>query len=163
MESLVWCKTNKVPLVIGSTGQSGTQMKEIENASKSIAIFKAGNFSVGIKNLKNALKSLIINDAQEITIFEKHHKNKKDAPSGTAKEIAEYIGKKFNKPVNIIFERGGKEIGTHSVDIYYENEVVSISHKVFSRDAFADGVRKAVDFMIGCKVAGLYSMEDIKF
>ena len=71
-----WCKTRKVPLIIGSTGQNAEQMKSILNASKETPIFMAGNFSMGANNLKQALKSLITQDAQDVIIFEKHHKTK---------------------------------------------------------------------------------------
>lgn len=157
-----WCKQRKIPLIIGSTGQNTKQMESILSASKATPIFMAGNFSVGANNLKSALKNLITQDAQDVIIFEKHHKTKKDAPSGTAKEIAKFITHNFNIEPNIVFERGGKEIGTHLVDIYYENELVTIEHKAFSRQAFADGVMKAVKFMQKVTKSGFYSMEDIK-
>ncbi len=156
-----WCKNNKVPLIIGSTGQTPEQNEKIREASKIIPIFKAGNFSVGIMALKNALSSLINSSTQDIVVFEKHHKNKKDAPSGTAKEIAEIIWDNFNITPSVIFERGGIEVGTHSVDIYYKNEVLSISHRAFSREAFADGVMLAVDFILSTTCAGLYGMADL--
>ncbi len=163
VDSAKWCAEKKVPLIIGSTGQSESQMNEIIELSKFVPILKAGNFSIGVNNLKKSLKKLITKDAQDITIFEKHHKNKKDAPSGTAKEIAGFIMQNFNIKPNVIFERGGKEIGEHIVSVYYENEVVSIKHKVFSREAFADGVLKAVLIIKNIKNSGLYSLEDINF
>ena len=63
----------------------------------------------------------------------------------------------------MICERGGKEIGTHTVDCYFDNEMVSITHKAFSRDAFADGVKKTVAWMFGGekKQNKLYSFDEI--
>ena len=156
------CTKNKIPLIIGTTGHDEKELLEIKNASKFIPVFKAGNFSTGMQNLKNSLKNLITIDTQDVIIFEKHHRNKKDAPSGTAKEIEQFITNKFNIEPSVIYERGGKEIGTHIIDIYYENEVVSVSHQAFSRIAFAEGVKKAVEFMINVKDNGLYGMADIK-
>ena len=158
-----WCAEKNIPLVIGSTGQSDLQMKEILNASKRVPIFIAGNFSVGIKNLKRALEKIVTKDAKDVIVFEKHHRSKKDAPSGTAKEIVKVITDKFGVVANVVFERGGKEIGTHTVDVYYEDEVITISHKVFSREAFAGGVKRAVEYMQKVKKSGLYTMEDINF
>lgn len=156
------CAQKNIPLVIGSTGQTEEQLDEIKEASTFVPILMAGNFSMGVSCLKNALDALIIKDAQDIVVFEKHHREKKDAPSGTAKEIAHFIEQNFNKAVGVIFERGGKELGTHVVDIYYENEVVSLSHTVFSREAFVQGVKKAVEFVLDCKNNGLYGMQDVK-
>ena len=156
------CARRKIPLIIGSTGQDENELNEIKKASEQIIVLMAGNFSLGICLLKNALTSLITNNVQDIVIFEKHHKDKKDAPSGTAKEIKHFIENNFNMSSDVVFERGGKEIGTHVVDIYYENEVISLSHRAFSRNAFVDGLKKAIKFVLGSEKSGFYNMHDVK-
>ena len=161
VESALWCKKNAVPIIIGSTGQSAMQMKQLCEVSKSVPVFKAGNFSAGIQFLKNSIFNFVNSEVQDVVVFEKHHKEKKDAPSGTAIEISDYILNNFKIKPSVIYERGGKEIGTHSVDIYYKNEVITITHKAFSREAFVDGVKKAIIFMQKTKINGLYSMENI--
>lgn len=141
-----FCAKNNIPLIIGTTGQSEYEMNQIKSASKKTKIIISSNFSLGIfiiKQLISKLKYLLKNQVCDITIIEKHHKNKLDSPSGTALMIKNEIqnalkDEKFS--LNILSERGGKEIGTHQIDIYFGDELISLSHKAFSRDAFVDGV-----------------------
>lgn len=163
VHSAVWCKENGVPLIIGATGQSESDLKQIEEASKFVPIVLAQNFSEGLVLMKKALKSLITNETEDVIIFEKHHKEKKDSPSGTAKNLKQFIGEFYAGDIQMICERGGKEIGTHTVDCYFDNEMVSITHKAFSRDTFADGVKKTVAWMFGGekKQNKLYSFDEI--
>lgn len=160
--SAVWCKKNKVPLIIGSTGQTDTQMKIIKDCSNVVPVLKAENFSFGLVLFKNALKSIICESVEDLIIFEKHHREKKDSPSGTAINLKKYIEKMYDKNIQMLSLRGGKEIGTHTVDCYFENEMLSITHKAFSRDAFADGVVVAVNWMLKTtRQNRLYSFDEI--
>lgn len=161
--SAAWCKENGVPLIVGATGQNESELAEIENASKFVAVVLAQNFSEGLVLMKNTLKCIITKKAENVIIFEKHHKAKKDAPSGTAKNLKQFIGEFYAGDIQMIFERGGKEIGTHTVDCYFDNEMIGITHKAFSRDAFADGVKKTADWLFDGekKQSGLYSFDDI--
>ena len=154
-----WCSKNNKKLIIGATGQTDKQKRKILKASENIPIVMAGNFSVGIARLKRALKEMIKSDVQNISIIEKHHKDKKDRPSGTALEIKDYVKKLINKPVQISAIRGGQEIGTHEIDIYYESEVIRVSHQAFSREAFVRGVELSIERIKNQSRAGLYEFK----
>ena len=161
VESAVWCAKHKVPLIVGSTGQTNFQKDEILKASEKTPILIAGNFSVGILLLKKLLKTVDFELVEDIVIFEKHHKNKKDKPSGTALELENLIRSKTSRHADVLVERGGKEIGTHKIDLYFENELISIKHQAFSRECFTDGVLLAVEFMFQQKERKLFSFEDV--
>ena len=91
-----------------------------------------------------------------IYLIEKHHKHKKDFPSGTSKTIKEII----NYPINILEIKSGEIIGTHELDIYFENERLSLFHEAFSRRAFVDGVIQAVNIIKTLPI-GLYNRENL--
>ncbi len=156
-----WCAENKVNLIIGATGQTIQHLQQIKFASRKTAILKAGNFSIGIAKLKNCLKYIFDGSENQVVVFEKHHKNKLDKPSGTALELVENIKKTINVPVDVLCERLGSEVGEHTVKVCYKNEVISLSHKAYSRVAFADGVLLAVSFMLKISGVGLYNFESV--
>ena len=156
-----FCSHNKIPLIIGATGQTGDELEEIKKHSKFIPIMIESNFSIGIQKIKNVIKALADESLESVTIYEKHHCQKKDKPSGTAISLDNYIKDNCSVTPQILSQRGGKEIGTHEIFFYYENEVVTISHQAFSRDAFADGVVLATDFMLQKIEPKLYKFCDI--
>lgn len=156
-----WCAENKVNLIIGATGQTNQHLQQIKSASGKTAILKAGNFSIGIAKLKNCLKYIFDGSENQVVVFEKHHKNKLDKPSGTALELVENIKKTTSAPVDVLCERLGSEVGEHTVKVCYKNEVISLSHKAYSRVAFADGVLLAVSFMLKISGVGLYEFESV--
>lgn len=156
-----WCAENKVKLIIGATGQSKEQLEQIKNASRKTAILKAGNFSIGIAKIKTCLKHIFDGSETQVVVFETHHKNKLDKPSGTALELVNDVQKTTNVPVDVLSERIGCEVGEHIVKVCFENEVVSLSHKAYSRVAFADGVLLAVSFMLKFSGVGLYDFESV--
>lgn len=141
-----FCAKNKIPLILGTTGQTKSQLKKIERCGRQTKIVMSSNFSMGICIIKSLLKNLkdsLKNQKCDITIFEKHHSQKIDSPSGTAlllKNEIEQLFDRKNITLNILSERGGKEIGTHTIDIYFGDELISLSHKAFSRQAFCEGV-----------------------
>lgn len=161
VQTAIWCKEHKTKLIIGATGQSQSELKIIEEASKQIPIMKAGNFSQGIVFLKKMLKIMHNKDIENISIIEMHHKQKKDSPSGTAIELAKTIETELGIKPDIFAVRGGEEIGTHEIKIYFGSEVLTISHQAFSRNAFAQGVMLAAKFMLKTNQSGLYSFDDL--
>lgn len=156
-----WCRKNKIPLIVGSTGQNDLQMKFIEDASKVVPVVVAGNFSLGILCMKKMLEEMSYLDIEDVCIFEKHHKHKKDSPSGTSLEIEKVVRERLGISPQMLSLRGGCEVGTHSVSLYFGDECVEISHKAFSRKAFARGVVLAVGVMAKLEGSGLYSFEDV--
>jgi 4-hydroxy-tetrahydrodipicolinate reductase len=151
-------------LVIGTTGYSSEQRRVIEKAGKSLPIVFASNFSVGV----NALFSLtrkaaeILGSEFDLEIVETHHRMKKDAPSGTAKTLAEILrrARKLNDQVAIQSIREGDVVGDHTVSFAGPGERLELTHRASSREIFARGALRAAQWIIG-KPAGLYSMQDV--
>lgn len=160
VNSAKFCAKTKVPLIIGSTGQTDDEMKVIKMASSKTAILKSGNFSIGIAIVKKLISIILKEEIDDVTILEKHHKSKKDSPSGTAIELASLIKQK-NQNLQILSQRGGKEVGIHEIDFYFKDEKITLSHQAFSRQAFADGVFLAVNYILSVNKAGFYSMQNI--
>jgi 4-hydroxy-tetrahydrodipicolinate reductase len=152
------------PLVIGTTGHSVKQKQAIEEAAKSLPIVFASNFSVGV----NALFALadraakILGDEFDIEIVETHHTRKKDAPSGTAKTLAEILKKarKSASEIPIQSIREGDVVGEHTVNFSGPGEQLELVHHARSRETFAKGALRAAEWVIG-KPAGLYDMQDV--
>jgi len=166
-----------IPAVIGTTGFSEEQIKKIGEFSKKIPVVFSPNMSKGVNLLfslsETASRKL---PGYEVEIVEAHHNRKKDAPSGTAKKIAEIINE--GKNFNVIYGREGntgarkkEEIGIHAVragDIVGEHTVIfagpgecfELVHKAYSRNCFAQGAIDAAKWLIG-KSPGLYTMSDV--
>lgn len=161
VQSAKFCLEKQVPLIVGSTGQTQDEISEIKKVASVAPLVISANFSIGIMILKYLIKKMtqFCTFFEDVVIFEKHHKLKKDAPSGTAKEIQKMIFDHYKTDTNVICERGGKEVGTHLIDFYLEDEVFSIEHRAFSRKAFADGV-KLVALNIFEKEKGFYEFSD---
>ena len=176
---LAYAKKNDVPIVLASTGFTAEQLEEIKEASKSVAIFRTANFSLGVNLIcelvKKAAKTL--GEGFDIEIVEKHHNQKVDAPSGTALMLAEsanaafddakpymngrsgIVGKRGNE-IGIHAVRGGTIVGEHEVLFCGEDEIITISHSARSKKVFAAGAIKAAKWLVG-KSAGMYDMKDI--
>lgn len=162
--SAKFASKNKIPLIVGSTGQNQTQLNEIFELCKNIPYLICANFSIGIELLKNAINEIVRVDLTDICIFEKHHNSKKDSPSGTAIALKNYIlshTSKTNNDIQMLSLRGGKEFGTHTISFYFEDELIELSHTAFSRNAFACGVAVAVKFMVGEIESKKYTFEEI--
>jgi 4-hydroxy-tetrahydrodipicolinate reductase len=169
-------------MVIGTTGFSSADMKEIAPLAKKIPCVIASNMSLGVNLLLKVLQDVArtLGDDYDIEIVEAHHRLKKDAPSGTALKMAQVIADAVNRNLDdvavyarkgIIGQRTKKEIGIQTVragDIVGEHTVlfgglgerIEITHKASSRDTFARGALKAASWLSG-KPAGLYDMQDV--
>jgi|SRR6266403_2000064 len=167
------------PLVIGTTGHSAEQRGMIENVAQSVPVVLASNFSVGV----NALFWLTRRAAEllgrefDLEIVEMHHRMKKDAPSGTAKTLAEILqkarktekvrhgregnlGERDPSEIGIHSIRGGDAVGDHTVVFAGPGERLELTHRASSRETFAKGALRAARWIIG-KPAGLYNMQDV--
>lgn len=151
------------PIVIGTTGHSSAQRELIEKTAQSVPIVFASNFSVGV----NALFALARQAGEilcgfDVAIVEAHHKSKKDAPSGTAKTLAEILkrARRSQRDVPIESIREGEITGEHSVVFTGEGERLELIHRAASRGIFARGALRAAQWIIG-KPAGLYSMQNV--
>ena len=172
----------KKKVVIGTTGFTRTQEKQIKNFSKEIPILKAGNMSLGVNLLMylTEIASKSLNDKYLSKIFEVHHKHKKDYPSGTAlmlakgiadgknKNLYNLIGRKFlnkksfpyGKKINFSSLRKGEIIGEHEVKFSSGKEIITLNHEAFDRALYSDGALEAAIWLMK-KKPGLYSMRDL--
>lgn len=177
---LSYCKMNSVPVVIATTGYSDEERAQITSAASQIPVFFTFNMSLGINLLAELAKKAtqILGGQFDIEIVEKHHNQKKDAPSGTAIMLAEAINEELNNTGKLVYDRhsvrkprGKDEIGMHSVrggtivgehEIIFagHDEVITLSHSAQSREVFAVGAVNAAVFLSG-KPAGLYAMSDL--
>ena len=170
------------PLVMGTTGQSNEERALLEKASKSLPIVFSPNFSVGV----NALFWLTRKTAEmlgqdfDLEIMEVHHRLKKDAPSGTARKLAEVlcevrkldyaknvahgrqglIGERSAAEIGVHSIRGGDAVGDHTVSFIGRGERLELTHRASSRETFAAGALRAARWIVR-RQAGLYSMEDV--
>ena len=152
------------PLVIWTTGHSPEQCRLIENAAQSLPIVFASNFSVGVNVLfwltRKAAERLGRDFSAEIV--ETHHKMKKDAPSGTAKTLAEVLkaAQKIRNEIPIQSIREDDVVGEHTVIFSGPAERLELTHRAANREIFARGALRAGKWIMG-RPAGLYSMQDV--
>ncbi len=178
LNALEYSLKHQIPFVSGTTGLSKSTIKKMKECSKTIPIFYSSNMSIGINSILNLLDNLkdILNDRKrDIEIIEYHHNQKKDAPSGTALLIAEKISRITKRPINKNFEisyprkdeirihslRIGEIYGYHKIIISGNGETIEISHSALSRETFANGVIKAIKFIMD-KKNGLFSFSDVE-
>ena len=178
---LSYCKMNNVPAVIATTGYTDEERVQITAASEQIPIFFTFNMSLGINLLAELAKKAaqILGDRNfDIEIVEKHHNQKKDAPSGTAIILAEAINEEIGNRDHYVYDRhsvrkprdkneigmhsvrGGTIVGEHEIIFAGHDEVITLSHSAQSREVFAVGAVNAAVFLSG-KPAGLYAMSDL--
>lgn len=169
------------PLVIGTTGHTDEEKAAIVEASQSIPIVFASNYSVGVNTLFwLTRKATRILQGYDIEIVEMHHHHKLDAPSGTARTLAEIaceetgldykqdvmhgreglVGARPQRQIGMHSLRGGDVVGDHTVIYATEGERVELSHKASSRMTFAGGAVRAA-LWLADKPAGLYTMQDV--
>ncbi len=138
------------------------KIREIKKAATKIPVVFSPNMSIGV----NVLFSIIPEIAKKlgadysVEIVEAHHKAKKDAPSGTAKKMAELIAQATKRQVPTHTIRLGDIFGDHTIVFCGNSERIEIKHQAHSRDLFAVGALKAAKW-IAQKPAGLYSMQDV--
>ena len=156
--------TNGKSLVIGTTGHSQEQRAIIEKAARSVPVVFTSNFSVGVNVLfwlaRKAADFLGSDFSAEI--IETHHRMKKDAPSGTAKTLAEILrtAQKSQPEIPIRSIREGDVVGEHSVMFSGPCERLELTHCAASREIFARGALRAAKWIVG-KPPKLYSMQDV--
>lgn len=154
--------TAKVPLVIGTTGFTETQLNKIRAYSAKHPVLLAPNMSLGMNVMQNILKSL--GDLKTLgftaVLSETHHRHKKDAPSGTALSLKGTLGQTGFSDIQINVTRAGAEKGLHRVTFYSDEEELSIEHRVVDRSVFAKGALLGAAFLLD-QQPGLYSYDDV--
>lgn len=176
------CVKHNTKCVIGTTGFSEQGKQAIQAASQQVAIVFAPNMSVGVnatlKLLNMAAK--LLNEGYDVEVFEAHHRNKVDAPSGTALAMGETVAAAWGKNLNDIADwarhgdtgaretgkigfsvlRGGDIVGDHTVYFCGTGERIEISHRSSSRATYAQGSLRAARYLAR-KEFGLFDMQDV--
>lgn len=176
------CAEHGKPLVIGATGHTDTDTFEIQGQKSKIPIVLASNFSTGVNTLFWLTRKAaeILGADFDLEVIEMHHRLKKDAPSGTAKTLAEIlaevrqqkladvarhgregvVGARTASEIGVHSLRGGDVVGEHTVVFATPGERVELTHKASSRDTFANGALRAARWVVKQK-PGLYDMQDV--
>lgn len=169
-------------LVLGTTGLSEAEAAEVEKFSRKIAIVRSGNFSLGVNLIAGLVEEAArrLPDEYDIEIFEAHHRDKIDAPSGTALMLGRAaaagrgcdlegravrardgaVGPRRAGDIGFSVMRGGGMVGEHRVVFAGDDEIVEIAHRAIDRGLFARGAVAAAKWALG-RPAGLYSMRDV--
>jgi 4-hydroxy-tetrahydrodipicolinate reductase len=176
------CAKHQKALVIGTTGQTDTDTFEVMLRKAHIPIVWASNFSTGVNTLFWLTRKAaeILGPDFDLEIVEMHHRTKKDAPSGTAKSLAEiladvrklqlekaarygrtgFVGERSALEIGIHSVRGGDVVGDHTVIFANTGERLELTHKASSRDTFANGALRAALWVVKQK-PGVYNMQDV--
>jgi len=178
------CRERRVAMVIGATGHNEALERRIIEAATVIPIVQAANFSVGVNTILRWVGKLAadLGTGYDIEIVETHHRNKLDAPSGTALSLADALRKPSRDRVEagsgLVFGRQGKtgvrpvgEIGIHAVrmgevvgqhEVHFSGpgETITIKHVAESRTMFAVGALRAAEWVSG-RPPKLYGMRDV--
>jgi 4-hydroxy-tetrahydrodipicolinate reductase len=180
MAVLPLCLERQIPLVVATTGHTAAQKAEIEGAAHHTAILMAPNMSLAV----NVLLKLVSQAAQllkgrgfDVEILERHHRFKKDSPSGTALQIARVIQEGMGQTElrhgreGLVGERPGHEIGVHAIRVGDNvgehtiifstlGETMELTHRAHARDCYARGALQAAKFLAG-RPPGRYTMNDV--
>ncbi len=182
MSNIDACVEHGVALVIGTTGLAAEEYAALKRAAGSIALLYGRNMSVGV-NLLSALARLTgqaLGADYDVEINETHHRDKIDAPSGTAIQFGESVadGRGVELDTVAVYERhgigedrapgsigfssvrAGSIVGDHTVMFAADEEVIELRHRALDRSVFARGALRAAAWVAGQK-AGYYSMSDV--
>ncbi|MET4696065.1 4-hydroxy-tetrahydrodipicolinate reductase [Endozoicomonas lisbonensis] len=176
------CREHGKSIVIGTTGLNDEQKARLQEVGRDISIVFASNMSVGVNLVFKLLETAarIMDEDADIEIIEAHHRNKVDAPSGTALTMGEIVadavgrdlkqcaiygrqgvtGVREHETIGFSTIRAGDVIGDHTVLFASEGERVEITHKASNRVIYARGALRAVRWLAD-RPAGLYSMQDV--
>lgn len=179
MELVGFCCRRRIPLVVGTTGFERPQREALEASAVEIPVLISPNMSRAVNLLMRLVgeAARALGASADIEIVERHHRLKKDAPSGTALRLAEVAGQaiessRFNygrhgqvgeRPageIGVHAVREGDNPGEHTVIFGLPGESLELSHRALNRDGFARGALDAARFLAG-KPVGLYSMNDV--
>ncbi|CAM5210140.1 4-hydroxy-tetrahydrodipicolinate reductase OS=Castellaniella defragrans OX=75697 GN=dapB PE=3 SV=1 [Castellaniella defragrans] len=176
------CMQHDVKCVIGTTGFDAQGKQAIRAASQKIGIVFAPNMSVGVnvtlKLLETAAK--LLNSGYDVEVFEAHHRNKVDAPSGTALAMGEAVAQAWGVALDDVADwarhghtgarqdgrigfssvRGGDIVGDHTVYFCGIGERIEITHRSSSRATYAQGSLRAARYLARKKF-GLFDMQDV--
>jgi 4-hydroxy-tetrahydrodipicolinate reductase len=173
------CRERRVPLVVGTTGFQPVERDELEQAAADIPLLISPNMSRGVNLLMRLVSEAAsaLGQAADIEVVERHHRLKKDSPSGTALKLAEIaarsagisqfvhgregqVGERTSNEIGIHAVRAGDSPGDHTVIFGLMGESLELCHRASNRDGFVRGAIDAAKFLAG-KPPALYSMADV--
>jgi 4-hydroxy-tetrahydrodipicolinate reductase len=182
LEYLKIASERNCAIVIGTTGFIAEEMEEIKELAKNTRCVLTPNMSVGVNVLLKVLEYCagILKDDYDVEIIEAHHHLKKDAPSGTAMQMAKVIcdkmgrdmeetlvysrrgliGERTKKEIGIQTIRAGDIVGDHTVIFGGIGERLEFTHRAHSRENLAKGAIRAAQWIVHQK-KGLYDMQDV--
>jgi 4-hydroxy-tetrahydrodipicolinate reductase len=180
MNALRICVPRRLPLVVATTGHTPAQKREIEEAAHETAILMAPNMSLAVNVLFELVEKagkLLAGKDFDVEILEKHHRYKKDAPSGTALHLARIVqaamgqshmrhgregllGERPADEIGVHALRVGDNVGEHTVFFSTLGETLELTHRGHSRDSYARGALLAAKFLAG-RPPGWYTMKDV--
>jgi 4-hydroxy-tetrahydrodipicolinate reductase len=180
LAALKLCTERRIPIVVATTGHTAAQRQEIEAAAHETAILMAPNMSLAV----NVLLKLVRQAAEtlkgrgfDVEILERHHRFKKDSPSGTAMQFARIVQEAMGQErlrhgrEGLVGERPASEIGVHAIRVGDNvgehtilfstlGETLELTHRAHARDCYARGALQAAKFLAG-RPPGRYTMEDV--
>ncbi len=183
-ELVTACVDQRKSLVMGTTGHDDELLALVEEASKTIPVVHAPNYSIGVNTLFWLTRKTteILGKGFDLEVVEMHHRHKKDSPSGTARRLAEIladarqvsyekdtrhgrfgdVGARTEDEIGVHALRGGDVVGDHTVVYAADGERVELTHKASSRYTFANGaVRAAKWIQEEGHSSGLFDMQDV--
>ncbi len=176
---IAYARRTKTPLVCGTTGLTEPDFESLRTLSKEVPVIWAANYSTGIAVLRKLLREATPTLADwDKEIVEKHHNQKVDAPSGTAKVLLQELdpdgeaaviygreglcGKRKENEIGVFAMRGGTVAGEHSVFFFGTDETLTLTHSASSRRIFAAGAVRAAEALVR-KPNGYYTLEELIF
>jgi 4-hydroxy-tetrahydrodipicolinate reductase len=180
MTVLPVCVQRRIPLVVATTGHTPEQRREIEEAAHEIALLMAPNMSLAVNVLMNLARQTaeaLAGKNFDVEVLERHHRFKKDSPSGTALHFAKIIqgamgqkhlrhgreglvGERPADEIGVHAIRVGDNVGEHTIVFSTLGETLELTHRAHTRDCYARGALQAAKFLAG-KPAGRYTMNDV--
>lgn len=163
LDHLTFCVKYHKPLVLGTTGFDEDQKQQIAQAAKKIPVVFSPNMSIGVNVMFDMVRlaSRHLPSDYKVVMQETHHVHKKDAPSGTAKFLADIV--KTERSLDVVpvqSIREGEVVGDHEVVFESPWDTIRISHSAKTRDIFVLGALDALKFAVKQK-QGLFSMADV--
>jgi 4-hydroxy-tetrahydrodipicolinate reductase len=180
MSALKTCVERQYPLVIATTGLEAEHIAEVDHAAHHTAILLSPSMSLVVNllfKLSKITAEALSGQGFDVEIVERHHRYKKDSPSGTAARFAKIIqetmgqsrivhgreglvGERPLGEIGMHAIRGGDNVGEHTIIFSAMGETMELVHKGYSRDSYAKGALAAAKYLAG-KRAGMYTMSDV--
>jgi 4-hydroxy-tetrahydrodipicolinate reductase len=180
MAVLPLCVARRIPLIVATTGHSADQRRQIEEAAHETALLMAPNMSLAVNLLMKLVReaaTVLRDKGFDVEILERHHRFKKDSPSGTALQFVKIVQEAMGQTQvrhgreGLLGERPAQEIGVHAIRVGDNvgehtilfstlGETLELTHRAHTRDSYVRGALQAARFLAG-RPPGRYTMNDV--